>query len=101
VRAFQETGTWAGLSRTHLGLNPSGSLVVNLAAGKVAIRAEDSSERAVVDLQTSTVRQDGELVHSLSHQHYGGDYWLHTLVDAVRDAAGPRPLAWLESHFFQ
>lgn len=101
ARAHQETGTWAGLSRAHLGLNPSGPLVVNLAEGKVAIRAEHAPERAIVDLQTSTVRQEGDLVHSLSHQHYGGDYWLHTLVDAVRDAAGPRPLAWLESHFFQ
>src|SRR5690606_34388937 len=34
-------------------------------------------------------------------QHYGGQYWLHTLVDVVRDGIGPAPLAWIERNVFQ
>lgn len=101
VRAFQETGAWGGMARTHLSLNPSGPLLVNLGDGKLALEQEYSEQRALVDLRANTVRQSGDIVQSLSQQHYGGDYWLHTLVDAARDVVGANPLAWLESHVFQ
>lgn len=100
VRAFQETGAWDGLARAHIALNPSGALLVNLGAGRVALRQEDSGSRAIVDLREGRFEQQGDIVKGLSLQHYGGDYWLHTLVDVARDAVGPEPLAWLESHVF-
>lgn len=100
VRAFQETGAWDGVARAHLALNPSGALLVNLGDGRVALRQEDSESRAVVDLREGRFEQRGDIVKGLSLQHYGGDYWVHTLVDVARDAVGPEPLAWLESHVF-
>lgn len=101
IRAFQETGAFRGVGRAHLGLNPSGPLLVNIEGPRLAIRPERSEHQAVVDLERHSVRQNEDIVVSLAQQHYGGDYWLHTLVDVTRDAVGPGPLAWLETHFFQ
>jgi hypothetical protein len=100
VRAYQETADTKGIGRWHLALNEHGPLQVNFEATKLALRSEESGERAVFDLENSRVEQTAEIIRSVSQQHYGSDCWLHTLVDVARDAVGPEPLAWLESHVF-
>lgn len=104
LRAFQETGEWHGLGRLHLTLNPSGPLSVTFDRNQVALALEGGLEggagAAVVDLSTKALRVNDGIVRSLAQQHYGGDYWVHSVVDVVRSAVGPGLLGWLEGHVF-
>lgn len=101
IRAYQETGAWAGVGRLHLSLDASGPLTVRFDSQQLEVRAEERPHRAQIHFQPLSVEQNAHLVESVAEQHYGGDFWLHTLVDVARDAVGPEPLAWLEAHVFQ
>jgi hypothetical protein len=101
VRAHQETGAWAGVGRLHLSLNASGPLQVRFDSDRLELRAEDSGETARINLEPLAVEQTSDLVESIAEQHYGSDFWLHSLVDVARDAIGPEPLAWLEGYAFE
>lgn len=100
LRAYQETADWNGIGRLHLTLEERGPLLLNIDSQQLSILAERTGERARVHLESPRVEQTSDVVRSVSQQHYGSDFWLHTLVDVARDAVGPGPLAWLESHVF-
>lgn len=101
VRAFQEVGDFAGVGRSHIALAPIGATELALEHERLSITPDKTKVTEVVELSQEGAHFSGNYVRSVSQQHYGGQYWLHTLVDVVRNGIGPAPLEWVERNVFQ
>lgn len=101
VRAFQEVGDFAGIGRSHVTLASMGAVELFVEEGRLSITPEQGQTTEVVQLFTRDARVPSNTVRAVSEQHYGGQYWLHTFVDVVRNGIGPAPLEWIERNVFQ
>lgn len=105
LRAKQETGSLAGLRRTHIGLADASRVELRLTPPTLALAVGDNlyqldveSERFTEGNHNGTHSADDRAV--VSTQRSGGRQWLHTLVDVVRAETGPDFIAWLEWRVF-
>lgn len=101
VRAFQEVGDVAGIGRSHISLESIGPAEFHVEQERVTITPDHTQTPLVIDLTQEDSTFSNDYVRAVSRQHYGGQYWLHTLVDVVRHGVGPAPLEWLERNVFQ
>lgn len=100
IRAFQEVGDVAGIGRSHISLESLGAVELHVEQERVTITPDHTQSPIVVDLTQEDATFENDYVRAVSRQHYGGQYWLHTLVDVVRNGVGPAPLEWLERNVF-
>ncbi len=101
LRAFQEVGDLAGVGRSHVTLAPIGTTELVVGHDRLSITPDQTQKTEVVQLSRDNGEFPRNYVRSVSQQHYGGQYWLHTLVDVVREGVGPAPLEWIERNVFQ
>ncbi|MEN9577559.1 MAG: hypothetical protein RJA70_568 [Pseudomonadota bacterium] len=104
LRAWQETGSFGGVSRTHIATAGASQLLLRL--GEHTLELQAGQQTYGVDLATRELSMPHpgpqDLVHRVvvAEQHQGGDQWRHTLVDLLRTELGAEAIAWLEGGMF-